>query len=83
MSRATLIRAILDNGLRNYVYLASPKERMAHARMVRAEAEVWVTNDSHQPGTFLWCCRQLGLDPDEIRSEANERRNPRRKSADD
>jgi hypothetical protein len=41
----------------------TPYER----RAVKVSAEQWFKSDCEEPGTFLWVCSQLGLDPGAIR----------------
>ena len=86
MRTLDLIRALLDRGLRDYVHLMTPAERLEYARTVQEEAGLWLMNEAVEPGSFVWCCNRLGLDADFIRSgavlereQADNRALPKRK----
>jgi hypothetical protein len=36
-------------------------------KAVKVSADQWFRSDCEKPGTFLWVCSQLGLDPGAIR----------------
>ncbi len=66
---------VLDQALTDYTVRMKPAELREHADMVQDTAEEWIFSDSTEPRSFLWYCRQLGLeDPDEVRRVAKETR---------
>ena len=65
---------ILDHGLRDYVHFPTPAERIAAAKVTQEEAELWLMSEEESVGSFLWCCKVLSLDAEELRDGAvNER----------
>lgn len=74
MSQTTLIHALLDDGMRSFSKLMTPVERREYALSVQEDAGEWLFSDNTEPGSFLWCCTQLGLDHEELIAEAIQQR---------
>lgn len=55
-----LIVAVIERAVRDYFYPKKGNEcRGGKAMMLRREARVWLTDDSEEPFSFNWCCKQL------------------------
>ena len=56
---------------RETVYQAVRDIRLSHeaSELERDLARKWVFSDSTHHRSFLWACKQAGLDPDEVRAE--------------
>ena len=70
----TLLYAILDRAIHDFVQPMTKSEMEEHAAMVRDEAGQWLRSASKAPGTFRWACGELGVDPDDILAEAVAKR---------
>lgn len=44
-------------------------------REIQVAAQRWIDDDVNEPRRFVWVCEQLGLDPDAVRRELEERVN--------
>ena len=75
MSKNDLYLAVLEQGIRDYTEGMKPAEVREYVQSVQDRAEEWLFSDSKEPMSFLWYCRQLGIeDPDAIRDAAREQR---------
>lgn len=57
--------AVLERGLTDW--RESRTIESAAARLRVAELATWLGTARHAPGTFLWICDVLGLEPDAVR----------------
>lgn len=62
-----LATALLDQSSRDFVGL-KPRDLREYKAHVQAEAAEWFESKSVETGSYLWCCRATGVDPDEFRA---------------
>lgn len=65
MSAQDLVRAMLDNAAREYVYPQTQAQLREHAQIVQEDAADWLHSPAAAVGSFRWACKYVGVDPDE------------------
>lgn len=68
---ARLLAELVRGAIKDYAIPMSNTAMIEHARTVRAEAGEWLRSDSIEPFSMLWVCQRLGIEPREVRAEAN------------
>lgn len=75
LTKRDLSLAVIEQGVRDYIEVMKPAELREWAREVQESAELWLFSDKRTPMSFLWYCKELGIeDPDAIRDEALQQR---------
>lgn len=59
----------------DYVYGVSDEQVRLWKKEQRDAAEEWLFSESREPGSFLWVCDNLGVNPMDLRARVKTARN--------
>ena len=65
---------VLCKALQDYARGPDEQEIQDYIFCAQEDAEQWLMSESIAPGSFIWVCNMLGLEPSAVRKQAREER---------